>query len=61
MADFLKKNFKSMGMSEEDKEKLKKFKGSVSEGEMDFVKSITPDGSALDTISNLKKLLEEDK
>ncbi len=30
---FLKDNFKSLSMSEEDKEKLKKFKGVVSDGE----------------------------
>ena len=59
-SDFLKKNFKSMNMSDEEKEKLKKFKGSVSEGEMDFIKSVTPGGSALGAISNLKKLLEEE-
>ena len=58
---FLKDNFKSLGMSEEDKEKLKKFKGAVSEGEMDFIKSVTPGGSALNAISDLQKLLEEDK
>ena len=57
---FLKDNFKSLSMSEEDKEKLKKFKGAVSDGEMDFIKSVTPGGSALNAISNLKKLLEEE-
>ena len=39
---------------------LKEFKGAVSDGEMDFIKSITPGGSALNAISNLKKLLEEE-
>tara|TARA_R100001440_G_scaffold37442_1_gene56727 strand:+ start:583 stop:771 length:189 start_codon:yes stop_codon:yes gene_type:complete len=58
---FLKDNFKSLNMSEEDKEKLKKFKGAVSDGEMDFIKSVTPGGSSLNAISNLQKLLEEDK
>ena len=58
---FLKDNFKSLSMSEEDKEKLKKFKGTVSENEMDFIKSVTPGGSALNAISDLQKLLEEDK
>ena len=59
---FLKDNFKSLGLSKEDEEKLKQFKGSVSEGEMDFIKSVTPtpSGSALSAISNLKKLLEEE-
>ena len=58
---FLKDNFKSLNMSEEDKEKLKKFKGAVSDGEMDFIKAVTPGGSSLNAISNLQKLLEEDK
>jgi len=46
MADFLKKNFKSLSMSEEDKEKLKNFKGAVSDGEMDFIYFVTLGGSA---------------
>jgi hypothetical protein len=56
-SDFLKKNFKSMNMTDEEKEKLKKFnnknkeffdtykktiKGTISDEELELLKSVMP-------------------
>tara|TARA_A100000171_G_scaffold25793_1_gene24028 strand:+ start:363 stop:590 length:228 start_codon:yes stop_codon:yes gene_type:complete len=63
-SDFLKKNFSSMNMSDEEKEKMnKKIKqlsgAAVSEAELKFLKKALP--GSMTSVIGLKKLLEEDK
>ena len=55
MSDFLKKNFKSMNMSDEEKEKFNKFRKSIT--------GVAVGEKELEMLQNtfLKKLLEEDK
>jgi|TARA_E500000178_G_scaffold302120_1_gene311415 hypothetical protein len=54
-SDFLKKNFKSMNMSDEEKEKFNKFRKSIT--------GVAAGEKELEMLKNtfLKKLLEEDK
>ena len=60
---FLKQNFKSMNMSDEEKEKMnKKIKqitgAAVSEKELQFLKESLP--NSMNTVVEFKKLLEEE-
>jgi hypothetical protein len=60
---FLNKNFPSMNMSDEEKEKMnKKIKAisgaAVSEKELAFLKESLP--SSVNTVAEMKKLLEEE-
>ena len=58
---FLNKNFPSMNMLDEEKEKMKKIKqisgGAVSEKELQIFKDSVP--NSVKTIAEFKKLLEE--
>lgn len=59
-SEFLKKNFKSLN-NNEDEDKKKKIKGTISDVEMKFLSSVTPGAGILGTIKDMKKLLEEEK
>jgi len=62
-SDFLKKNFSSMNMSEEEKEKYfndmrKKITGAAAgEKEIAFINALIPSGKS---INEIKKLVEEE-
>ena len=60
---FLKNNFKSMNMTDEEKEKMnqkiKEISGTVSEKEMELLSKLIP--KEVSSTMKLQKLLEEEK